>query len=216
MFQNRLDAARQLATALKHYKGQHPVVLAIPRGAVPMALVLAQQLGADMDVVLVRKLRAPYMPEVAIGAIDESGKTYLAPYAQDMGADWDYLQAEKKTQLAVLQHRRQLYNAIRPPVAIAGRTVIVIDDGLATGATMVSALQVVRQQHPARLVCAVPVASADALEKVRPWADELVCLSTPQDFQGVGQFYRDFEQVEDQDVLTCLHSAGPPKSLAKP
>ena len=172
-----------------------------------MALVLAQQLGADMDVVLVRKLRAPYMPEVAIGAVDESGKTYLAPYAQDMGADWDYLQAEKKTQLAVLQHRRQQYNAIRPPVAIAGRTVIVIDDGLATGATMVSALQVVRQQHPARLVCAVPVASADALEKVRPWADELVCLSTPQDFQGVGQFYRDFEQVEDQDVLHCLRSA---------
>mgnify|MGYP000747668811 CR=1 FL=1 len=90
-----------------------------------------------MDVVLVRKLRAPYMPEVAIGAVDESGKTYLAPYAQDMGADWDYLQAEKKTQLAVLQHRRQEYNAIRPPVAIAGRTVIIIDDGLATGATMV-------------------------------------------------------------------------------
>lgn len=216
MFQNRLDAARQLAAALNHYKAQHPVVLAIPRGAVPMALVLAQQLGADMDVVLVRKLRAPYMPEVAIGAVDESGKTYLAPYAQDMGADWDYLQAEKKTQLAVLQHRHQQYNAIRPPVAIAGRTVIVIDDGLATGATMVSALQVVRQQHPARLVCAVPVASADALEKVRPWADELVCLSTPQDFQGVVQFYRDFEQVEDQDVLTCLHSAGQPKSVAKP
>jgi predicted phosphoribosyltransferase len=86
---------------------------------------------------------------------------------------------------------------------------------MATGATMVSALQVVRQQHPARLVCAVPVASADALEKVRPWADELVCLSTPQDFQGVGQFYRDFEQVEDQDVLTCLHSPDQ-KSLAKP
>ena len=96
MFQNRLDAARQLAAALNHYKAQHPVVLAIPRGAVPMALVLAQQLGADMDVVLVRKLRAPYMPEVAIGAVDESGKTYLAPYAQDMGADWDYLQAEKR------------------------------------------------------------------------------------------------------------------------
>jgi len=210
MFKNRLDAARQLASALNHYKDKDALVLAIPRGAVPMALLMAQQLGADMDVVLVRKLRAPYMPEVAIGAIDESGKTYLAPYAQDMGADWDYLQAEKQTQLAVLQHRRQQYNAIRPPVAIAGRTVIVIDDGLATGATMVSALQLVRRQNPACLVCAVPVASADALEKIRPWADELVCLSTPKDFQGVGQFYSNFEQVEDQDVLTCLHSAGKP------
>ena len=212
MFKDRLDAARQLATALNHYKAQHPVVLAIPRGAVPMALVLAQQLGADMDVVLVRKLRAPYMPEVAIGAVDESGKTYLAPYAQDMGADWDYLQEEKKTQLAVLQRRQQQYNAIRQPLPIAARTVIVIDDGLATGATMIAALQVLRQHHPARLICAVPVANPDALEKVRPWANELVCLSAPEDFQGVGQFYRDFQQVEDEDVLACLRSAAGPQT----
>lgn len=212
MFKNRLDAARQLATALSHYKGLHPLVLAIPRGAVPMAVLMAQQLGGDMDVVLVRKLRAPFMPEVAIGAIDENGKTYLAPYAQEMGADWDYLQEEKKTQLAVLQRRRQQYNAIRQPLPIAARTVIVMDDGLATGATMIAALQVLRQHHPARLVCAVPVASPDALEKVRPWADELVCLSVPEDFEGVGQFYRDFRQVEDEDVLACLRSAAGPQT----
>ena len=212
MFKDRLDAARQLATALSHYKGQHPLVLAIPRGAVPMAVVTAQQLGADMDVVLVRKLRAPFMPEVAIGATDENGKTYLAAHAQEMGADWDYLQEEKKTQLAVLQRRRQQYNAIRQPLPIAARTVIVMDDGLATGATMIAALQVLRQHHPARLICAVPVASPDALEKVRPWADELVCLSAPEDFQGVGQFYRDFQQVEDEDVLACLRSAAGPQT----
>lgn len=212
MFKDRLDAARQLATALSHYKGQRPLVLAIPRGAVPMAVVTAQQLGADMDVVLVRKLRAPFMPEVAIGAIDENGKTYLAAHAQEMGADWDYLQEEKKTQLAVLQRRQQQYNAIRQPLPIAARTVIVIDDGLATGATMIAALQVLRQHHPARLICAVPVANPDALEKVRPWANELVCLSAPEDFQGVGQFYRDFQQVEDEDVLACLRSAAGPQT----
>lgn len=207
MFQNRLDAAKQLASALCRYKGQHPLVLAIPRGAVPMAVVTAQQLDADMDVVLVRKLRAPFMPEVAIGAIDENGKTYLAPYAQEMGADWDYLQKEKKTQLAVLQRRRQQYNAIRQPLPIAARTVIVMDDGLATGATMIAALQALRQHHPARLICAAPVAIPDALEKVRHWTDELVCLSVPEDFQGVGQFYRDFRRVEDEDVLAWLRSA---------
>ncbi len=213
MFKNRLDAARQLATALSHYKGQHPLVLAIPRGAVPMAVVMAQQLGADWDVVLVRKLRAPFLPEVAIGAIDENGKTYLAPHAQEMGADWDYLQEEKKAQWAVLQRRRQQYNAIRQPLSIAARTVIVMDDGLATGATMIAALQVLRQHHPARLICAVPVASPDALKKVRPWTDELVCLSVPEDLQGVGQFYRDFQQVEDEDVLACLRSAAGPQTV---
>ena len=212
MFKDRLDAARQLATALSHYKGQRPLVLAIPRGAVPMAVVTAQQLGADMDVVLVRKLRAPFMPEVAIGAIDENGKTYLAPHAQEMGADWNYLQEEKKIQLAVLQRRRQQYNAIRQPLPIAARTVIVMDDGLATGATMIAALQMLRPHHPARLICAVPVASPDAQEKVRPWADELVCLSVPEDFQGVGQFYRDFRQVKDEDVLAYLRSAAGPQT----
>jgi putative phosphoribosyl transferase len=210
MFKDRLDAARQLARALSAYQSDRPLVLGIPRGAVPMARLMARQLGGDMDVVLVRKLRAPFMPEVAVGAIDESGQTYLAPYAQDMGADAAYLQEEKRTQLATLQRRRQQYDAIRPAANAAGRTVIVVDDGLATGATMIAALQVVRQHRPAHLVCAVPVASPDALEKVRPWADELVCLSAPEDFQGVGQFYRDFGQVEDEEVLACLRSADGP------
>jgi putative phosphoribosyl transferase len=207
MFKNRLDAARQLARALSVYKNQHPLVLGIPRGAVPMAQAMAEKLGGQMDVVLVRKLRAPYMPEVAVGAIDESGKTYLAPYAHDMGADAAYIQTEKAAQLATLQRRRQQYDAIRPAADAVGRTVIVVDDGLATGATMIAALQVVRQHRPAHLVCAVPVASPEALEKVRPWADELVCLSAPENFRGVGQFYSDFRQVEDEDVLKCLRLA---------
>ena len=207
MFKNRLAAAQQLANALKHYQNEHPLVLAIPRGAVPMAQLIAQQLHGDMDVVLVRKLRAPFMPEVAIGAIDETGKTYVAPYAQEMGADWTYLEQEKATQLHTLQQRRAQYNAIRAPIDAAHRTVIVVDDGLATGATMLAALQAIRQHHPARLICAVPVASHEALEKIKPWVDAWVCLSVPENFHGVGQFYSDFRQVDDEDVLQILRTA---------
>lgn len=206
MFKNRLAAAQQLANALKHYQNEHPLVLAIPRGAVPMAQLIAQQLRGDMDVVLVRKLRAPFIPEVAIGAIDETGNTYVAPYAHEMGADWTYLEQEKATQLHMLQQRRAQYNAIRPPIDAAHRTVIVVDDGLATGATMRAALQAIRQHHPARLICAVPVASHEALEKIKPWADAWVCLSVPDNFHGVGQFYSDFRQVEDEDVLRILRA----------
>ncbi len=211
MFKNRLEAAQQLAKALKPYQGQHPLVLAIPRGAVPMALLLAQQLDGQMDVVLVHKLRAPWMPEVAVGAVDEYGNTCLAEHAQDLGADSHYIQKETATQLKTLQQRRRQYTAIRHPISPTHRTVIVVDDGLATGATMVAALKTLRQQKPARLVCAVPVASAQALEYVKPWTDELVCLLAPENFQGVGQFYEDFQPVEDAAVLQMLRSAPPLK-----
>jgi predicted phosphoribosyltransferase len=211
MFKNRLDAARQLAKALKAYQGQHPLVLAIPRGAVPMALVLARQLHGQMDVVLVHKLRAPWMPEVAIGAVDEYGDTCLAEHAQDLGADSHYIQKETAIQLKTLQQRRRQYTAIRAPISPTHRTVIVVDDGLATGATMLAALKTLRQHKPARLVCAVPVASAQALEYVKPWADELVCLLVPENFQGVGQFYEDFQPVEDAAVLQMMRSAAPLK-----
>jgi putative phosphoribosyl transferase len=208
MFKDRLDAAHQLAEALSDCRGLHPLVLAIPRGAVPMAQVIARQLGGDMDVVLVRKLRAPLMPEVAVGAIDESGRVYLNHEARRMGADATYLQQEEKLQLASLRRRRHLYSTMGRPADLAGRTVIVVDDGLATGATMIAALASVRQQNPARLVCAVPVASAEALAAIRPLADDVVCLSVPYDFEGVGQFYRDFAQVTDDEVLRCLQANG--------
>ncbi|HNZ92017.1 MAG TPA: phosphoribosyltransferase family protein [Acidovorax sp.] len=206
MFKDRDDAAHQLAERLKAYSAQHPLVLAIPRGAVPIGKIVAQQLGGDFDVVLVRKLRAPFEPEVAIGSVAESGWTYIAPYAAAVGADQDYIAAEKQKQMATIHARRVQYTPIRAPIDPQGRVVIVVDDGLATGATMISALHSLRQRGPAKLVCAIPVASPDALEKIRPMADAVVCLQTPAHFQAVGQFYRHFEQVDDGEVIALLRA----------
>ena len=211
-FDSRADAARRLAGALARYRGRNPLVLAIPRGAVGMGRVLADELGGELDVVLVRKLRSPFSPEFAVGAIDESGWAYVAPHAASAGADAGYLREEERAQLEVLRKRRAQYTPTRPPIEAKGRIVIVVDDGLATGATMIAALHAARARQPERLVCAVPVAAPDSLERVRPYADEMVCLDAPDPFFAVGRFYRDFPQVEDEEVIALL--AQPPKSLA--
>ena len=203
IFRNRDDAAHKLAEKLKPYHGQKPLVLAIPRGAVPMARIIADALGGEVDVVLVRKLRAPGNPELAIGAMDETGWTYLAEYAVQMASD-GYIEAEKKAQLEVMRERRASYTPVRPLLDPAGRIVIVVDDGLATGSTMIAALHALRARNPKKLICAVPVAPPDTLDKVAPYADEVVCLSAPEMFYAVGQFYASFPQVSDEEVIALL------------
>ncbi len=204
VFASRADAARQLAKALMRYHGRNPLVLAIPRGAVEMGRVVADELGGELDVVLVRKLRSPISPEFAVGSIDETGWTYVAPHAASAGADPRYLEQEKERQLETLRKRRALYTPNRPPIDAKDRIAIVVDDGLATGATMIAALHAARAKQPQLLVCAVPVAAADSLERVRPYADEIVCLEAPEYFHAVGQFYGEFHQVEDEEVVALL------------
>jgi predicted phosphoribosyltransferase len=208
MFDDRNDAARKLAVRLERCKGRNPLVLGIPRGAVPMACLVADALQGEVDVVLVRKLHAPGNPEFAVGAVEESGWTFIAPHATSVGADRVYLEREKQTQLELIRQRRAQYTAHRPRIDPTGRLVIVIDDGLATGSTMIAALHAIREQRPAWLICAVPVSPPDTLDAVSKYADETVCLETPSNFNAVGQFYREFHQVEDADVTTALARQG--------
>lgn len=218
LFADREAAARQLADRLQAYRGTNPLVLAVPRGAVPMGRVIAQQLGGELDVVLVRKLRAPFQPELAIGAVNESGWLYLAGHHHHQGLSDSYLATERREQMQNIRERRARCGTVRPAVATAGRVVIVVDDGLATGATMIAALHGLRQSRPARLVCAVPVASAVALARVAELADEVLCLHQPADFEAVGQYYRHFPQVSDDEVLTILRQGAtvrvPPAAAA--
>lgn len=203
-FVDRLDAARQLGVSLARFRDLHPLVLAIPRGAVSMGRLVASDLRGDFDVVLVRKLGAPGNPELAVGAVHESGWATFTDFAASVGATPAYLAEETARQLAVLRRRRALYTPRRDPVNPEGRTAIVIDDGLATGATMTAALHAVRARRPARLVAAVPVASPEAVAKVRELADEVVCLYVTPSFHAVAAFYRDFPQVSDEEVVAEL------------
>lgn len=205
-FLNRVQAGQQLAEFMVDYRGRHPLVLAIPRGAVPIGRVVADQLHGDLDVVLAHKLGAPWNPELAVGAVDEAGHVYVSDNAAAIGADEAYLEQEAAAQMKQLRRRRRLFTPDRAPLDAKGRLVIVVDDGLATGATMIAALHAVRGQAPAHLVCAVPVSSKEALEAVSPLADEMVCLAVPTFFGGVGRFYFDFTQVEDDEVVAALRA----------
>ena len=208
-FENRAEAGQLLARRLNKFRGQHPLVLAIPRGAVPMGKIVADVLDGEVDVVLVRKLRAPQNPELAIGSIDETGTVYLDPDTRDL---WDasYLEEEKKVQLETIQRRRRMYQPLGSPIDAAGRVVIVLDDGIATGSTMIAALRAVRSRHPSKLVAATGVASLETLGLIRREADEVVCLETPARLYAIGYHFRDFSQVSDEDVVATLQDARGP------
>ena len=203
-FDDREHAAEQLAEALLAYRGRHPLVLAIPRGGVPIGRVLADRLDGDLDVVLVHKLGAPGQEEFAVGAVGEDGQVLVAEHAARAGADAAYLREEAAYQLDLIAQRRELYSPRREAFDPAGRLVIVADDGLATGATMRAALAAVRAMQPAALVCAVPVASSRSLAELRPLCDDVVCPASPRDFAAVSQYYRSFPAVTDDEVLRLL------------
>lgn len=171
LFQNREHAAHLLVEKLALCRGQNPLVLAIPRGAVPMAKIIADALDGEMDVVLVRKLRAPHQPELAIGSVDETGQVYLHEYARDLGIRQEYVEAEKQRELEILRRRRSLYTPIHQPVDSIHRTMVVVDDGIATGSTMIAALRALRAKNPAKLIVATAVAPRETLQRIEKEAD---------------------------------------------
>jgi predicted phosphoribosyltransferase len=202
-FKDREHAAHLLAERLRAaYKDKHSLVLGVPRGAMPMAKIIADALGGELDVVLVHKLGHPDQPELAIGAIDESGNTILSDWAGEL--DPRYIEDEKRRQLETLRARRARYTPQRQPISPQGRIVIVVDDGIATGSTMLAALRAVRAKNPAKLIGAVAVASAGAARAMLHECDGMVCLNVPADFSAVGEFFEDFSQVSDEDVIAVL------------
>jgi predicted phosphoribosyltransferase len=201
-FRNREQAAELLAERLSAYRGTRPLVLGVPRGAVPMARIIAEELGGDLDVVLVRKLRAPGQPELAIGAVDEGGHVLKGAYF-DVASD-EYVREEIRTQLEIIRNRRELYTRARPAIDPAGRAVIIVDDGIATGSSMLSAIRSIRARKPRKIIVAVGVAPPATLARMEPDADEVVCLYATEDFYAVGQFFDDFSEVTDELVVAAL------------
>lgn len=207
-FRDRRDAGRRLAAVLGAYRGPDTVVLGVPRGGVAVAAEVAAGLGASLDVVLAHKLGAPWQAELAIGAVTSEGDLRLLdePALHALGVSAEYVEAETVRQRADMSRRLTAYRGERPPPELAGKTVIVVDDGVATGYTMRAALAGLRRLNPARLVAAVPVAPPSACAALAEVADEVVCLLTPAAFGAVGAWYRDFDQVDDETVHLLLHS----------
>lgn len=212
-FVSREDAGRQLATRLKRLAFDAPVVLALPRGGVPVAAVVAKELKAPLDLLLVRKIGVPWQPELAAAAIVDGERLDLVlndSVMRAMGLTRSDLDAAVKTQLEEIERRRKLYMGTRAPVAVDGKTAIVVDDGIATGTTARAALQAIRRRKPKRVVLAVPVASPGTVSELSDCADQVVCLETPASFYGISQFYSDFHQLSDQEVTDALNAIEPP------
>jgi putative phosphoribosyl transferase len=210
LFADRHDAGRQLARALAHHQQNDPVVLALPRGGVPVGFEVAKALGAPLDVLIVRKIGAPGHPELGIGAVIDGSAPQLVlndDVIRHVRPPAAYIEEEKRRQLAEIERRRRRYLGERAAIPVEGRTVIVVDDGIATGGTVRAALRGVAGGHPARLVLAVPVAPADSLAELARDCDDVVCLATPEPFHAVGAHYRDFTQTEDDEVVRLLAEA---------
>lgn len=216
-FANREDAGRRLAKVLARYKDMHPVVLALPRGGVPVGFEIARALKAPLDVLFVRKLRTPGYPELALGAVVDGPhpQRILNQHIIDsVQVPDDYIESEVQAQLRVIEERKRIYRGDRSPLSVAGRTVIVTDDGIATGATMRAGLKALAASGARTIVMAVPVAPQETLDILAAEADEVVCLLSPADFYSVGFYYADFDQTTDDEVIDLLERQAETKADA--
>jgi putative phosphoribosyl transferase len=208
-FKDRMHAGKLLAKQLEGYRHDpDAIVLALPRGGVPVGYAVAKELGVPLDVMLVRKLGVPGHEELAMGAVASGGQLVLAPdVVQTLGIPDQTIEAAARREMAEIERREQLFRPGLPPLQLQGRTVILVDDGLATGSTMLAAVHAARAQNPARVVVAVPVGAPDTCRKLTSEADEVICLSTPEPFYAVGLWYENFTQTTDEEVIQLLEKA---------
>ncbi len=204
MFADRAEAGKRLAQALEHLAGEPVVVLGVPRGGVEVAAEVAAQHGWELDIVIPRKIGAPMNPELGLGAIAPGIRVLDERMLRALGVSEEYLEKEIRAQEEEINRRSEAYRRGRPPADLAGRTAVVVDDGIATGGTAIAAVRWAKAEGATRVILAVPVAPREAAARLAKEADEVVCLDTPEPFYAVGQWYRDFPQTEDQEVIRLL------------
>ncbi len=207
-FEDRKEAGRLLAEALKGFRGKDALVLGIPRGGMVVAGEIAGALNSELDIVLSRKLGCPGNPELAIGSVGEDGRLFLnEELSFRVGADETYIETEKARQLSEIKKRVRMFRQFKAKVSLEGKTVIVTDDGVATGSTMQAALWASGRENPKRLIAAVPVGAGESVRFLADYADEVIVLRLPRDLYAIGQFYRHFDQISDEEVLEILKEA---------
>lgn len=215
IFKNRASAAQQLAVCLSRYKGQQPLIMALPRGAVPMAKIIADELQGDLGVVLARKISLPAHEEYAIGAVSEHGFVYRNPDLDGYNIPEKVYRESISRQLKLMAERRKAYRLNQLNLSVEGRITILVDDGIATGSTVLAAIEELKALKPAKLIVAAPVAPSDTARKLEAKVDELIILDQPPHFHAVAQFYENFDEVTDQDVMQALWGSTMPEPKAR-